>query len=815
MVGDVKQSIYKFRLARPELFMEKYDKYSIKDSLYQRVNLHQNFRSREVVLNCVNLIFEQIMTKRLGNIEYDKEAALHPGAIYPEGEENISDSTELLLISGKSLTHKENFIEDMTEEEESYTEKELEAKVIAKKIKKITNSKTGILISDNGKLRLAEYGDIVVLLRTMSEWAEVFTDVFMEEGIPAYSDTRSGYFETLEVTTILNMLRVIDNPRQDIPLAAVLVSPIVRLNDEEMAIIKIADKEGNFYDSILAFLEKEPLEIGELENNGEEKQKQIKQKLEKFLSLLEEFRYMVTYMPIHELLEQVLERTGYFYYITAMSVGERRSANLKMLLQKAVDFEVTSYRGLFQFIRYIEKLHKYEIDFGEAGAGNENDEAVRIMSIHKSKGLEFPIVFVAGMGKPFNTMDLKSRLVFHPDLGLGPDYVNYRLRIKAPTLIKKVLQKQLGLENLAEELRILYVALTRAKEKLIITGRVKDIDRQLPKWNDTLSYQKLSNAGCYLDYIVPALIAHQAFIPILKQFGMESHVEKFDYHYSAKLKVEIEDITGVIEKQIGEVIGQQIKKEELLSWDTGVIYDREISEKLEHILNYQYSYEQETELHAKLTVSELKKEAQIDLEKQEIDLGVQLIEYQEEVYIPEFMKEETPISGMNRGTIYHKILENINFENAKTKKGIKEELIYLQEKGILEKQDIQRVAIEKILNFTKSSLAERMKEAQQRKKLYKEKPFVMGIPANQIRKEYESDELILVQGVIDVYFEENDELVLVDYKTDWIPQNGQQLLVERYKTQLDYYEKALTRATRKKVKEKYIYSFALNCEIKI
>ena len=855
MVGDVKQSIYKFRLARPELFMEKYKTYSTEEGLKQRIDLHKNFRSRRIVLESINFIFEQIMGKELGGIEYNQEAALYVGADYEEDIEGISTTSELLLVdvdgelnkiieedesntsAGKEYPNDDRnkgvSSKNSDDNIEEKTSKELEARAIAKRIKELTDPKTGLMILDkeNSKdqpvYKRATGKEIVILLRTMSGWSDVFVDTLMSEGIMAYSDTQSGYFKALEIQTVLNMLKVIDNPRQDIPLVAVLHSPIVGLTSDDLAKIRAYDKKLDMYDAVIRYSEHsivvEQMDKGEDKRTEKESliDESLKNKLLHFLVQLEGFRNIVPYTPIHELIEKVLENTGYYNYVATMPGGERRTANIDMLVQKAISFEATSYSGLFHFNRYIEKLHKYEIDYGEASVSGGNDTSIKIMSIHKSKGLEFPIVFVAGLGKNFNNQDARSKIVIHPDLGLGPDYIDYTLRIKSPTLIKKVMQKQLVLENLGEELRVLYVALTRAKEKLILTGAVKSLQDKLGKWKEVrnreevpLTFQKLTSAMTFLDWIVPSLVRHESFDSTLEEYGIQGEIHNPLHDMNIPWEIRTFNVSQLSMEEIAKQLEQEIHKEELLQWDVDIIYNQEIHDEIEEILSYRYPYEKSIKIPVKMTVSELKKLGQVEAEELVMEPKLTEIIDTDDTAVPNFISKEKPMKATDRGTLYHKVLECMDLVHVKTKVDIEIELERLLAQDIIKADDIPQISIKKLAHFAQSEIATRMRDAMVKGKLKKEQQFVLGIPANEVNSEITSDELVLVQGIIDVYFEEDDKIVLVDYKTDYIPEGENEgFLVNRYKVQLDYYEKAIEQLTKKKVKERIIYSFGLEKEI--
>lgn len=810
MVGDVKQSIYKFRLARPEIFMDKFHTYSTTDSSHQRVDLHKNFRSRTVVLDSINFVFEQIMTKRLGNILYDHEVFLYPGADFGEYMKGVSEDTELLLVpldAAEEDGHEEEETKDEAKEEEEYTKIELEARIVANRIKELTHSEHGMLVYDKEKKmnRRASCGDIVILLRTMSQWSSVFQDTLKAQGILAEADTQTGYFKTLEINTILNLLKVIDNPRQDIPLTAVLRSPIADLTSTELALIRIHKKKVSMYEAALEYLSK-------VENENDI----LSHKLSTFFDKLKKYRKWVSYLPIHELIEKVLEDTNYRNLCFAMPAGEKRKANLDMLVLRAIKFEETSYSGLFHFVRYIEKLDKYDIDYGEAKIVGKDDNTVKIMSIHKSKGLEFPIVFVAGMGKNFNNQDARGSLLIHPDLGLGPDYFDHELRVKAPTLVKKIISKLLVLENLSEELRILYVAMTRAKEKLILVGGIKKLEEKLVKWSNVtkqeekqLLYYQLSSANTYLDFIIPAMMRHRGFREVLVASQMDYNIHHPMYHSEANLVIKVKKYEELVEYESTVQSFKSMNKKELLQWDKGRIYNADLRNQIYEYLDFVYPYEIETKIKAKLTVSELKRIGQRETFEDSEEL---ILAKEKEEVVPNFIKQK--IGGVDVGTLYHTVLENMPLET--TVLELNNYLLSLVEKGKILKEEYHLLDILKLNHFIHSDIANRMRLAEEKGKLYKEKQFVMGLKAKEVNQLLTSDEIILVQGVIDVYFEEEDGIVLLDYKTDGVTGNyGEEILKKRYGVQLKFYEKALVQLTQKPVKEKIIYSFGLNKEIRL
>lgn len=770
MVGDVKQSIYRFRLSRPELFMEKYDTYSIEDSKTQRIDLHKNFRSRKEVLESVNYLFRQMMTRKLGGITYDDDAALYVGASYPEGG---AQKTEVLLIETG---------------DEVWSDRELEARTVAGRIHQLMGT---FQVTDKatGKLRPVRYSDIVILTRSIRGFADVFTEVLNQEGIPAYAGTREGYFSALEIGTILDYLRVLDNRRQDIPLAAVLHSPIGGFTDQELAVIKSEFPKERFFQAVEQYKE-------------EGSDERIRQKLERCIGTMDRIRKIVPYTPMHELLYRILEETGYGDYIAAMPGGIQREANMEMLCEKARAFESTSYKGLFHFVRYIEELKKYNVDYGEASVEDEQSDLVRVMTIHKSKGLEFPVVFVTGMGKQFNMQDVRSSVVLHSRLGIGMDAVELKHRTKSPSLIKKVIQKEETLDSLGEELRVLYVAFTRAKEKLIITGTLENLEKKLAGYErikrqktEELDFLQLSKATTYWNFLLPALMRLTDEIPMEVQ------------------AVRAED---VVVDEVRKETAERMQKAVLERWDVEKVYDPVMRETLKEQFEYRYPYEEYRGRKLKFTVSELKKRIymkEMDQEDRESD-GELLYEEPEVLpLLPKFLEEKEKVGGAERGTAYHRILELLDFAEEYDARSIGKAMEEFRKQGKLKEEAEQLIRVGDLLQFWGTSIRKRMGESARAGKLYKEQPFVLGVPALEIYDKETEEEWVLVQGIIDVYFEEEDGLVVLDYKTDRV--TCEEELVEKYHSQLDYYGKALHQLTGKRVKEKVIYSFALGKEIKL
>lgn len=768
MVGDVKQSIYRFRLARPELFMEKYRTYKNEaDSTSCRIDLHKNFRSREQVLGSVNYLFRQIMTEGLGGIEYDSDAALYPGAVFekrPQGEAFLE--TEFLLLDAQTQTKQET-----------------EARLIGRRIREIVGNEE-VLDKETGAYRPAKYGDIVILLRTVSGWAETFGEILGDMGIPCFTGSQKGYFSAAEVRTVLAYLQILDNPVQDIPLASVLRSAIGGLTDEELAVIRSSFKERHFYDCVQAY-----------RVYGDNKE--LCGKLDRFFEVFDRLRTKCAHTPVHLLIWEMLEVTGYGAYAQALPAGSQRKANLDMLIEKAISYESTSYRGLYHFVRYIENLKKYEVDYGEANTGTEADNTVRIMSIHKSKGLEFPIVFVSGLGKQFNESDVRSKVVMHPEFGLACDCVDTKLRTRQPSILKKTIQKKTAAENLGEELRVLYVALTRAKEKLILTGCVSDAQSKLNRWQtaslyegEALTYSDLTSASTYLDWIVPALL-HK----------MKNGVLPEESHFSMQLLCEAEEAV----QETWQRSDEAIRLAQLMNLPVQECFDEETRVYLDSVFEAVYPYEADAQIVGKLSVSELKKLSYVPEEEDAQEM------YRPETVIPllpEFREKKQTLHGAKRGTAYHTFMENLDYSKKDELEIQLEELISC---GKMSEEEGKTLCLNDIRTFLETESGKRMERAALSGCLRRERPFVLGIPADHIREEWDPQETVLVQGIIDAYFIEDGQITVLDYKTDRVMSSEE--LVMRYRAQLDYYALALERLTGCHIKDKIIYSFHLGEDI--
>lgn len=825
MVGDVKQSIYKFRLARPELFLEKYDTYQETGDLC-RIDLAKNFRSRVQVVDAVNDVFSRIMSREIGGIAYDDKAALYPGATYPAAEDPAYGSEALLIRKPEKGEREESGIGEQHAEGAGVlvdydNVRQLEALAIAARIKQLKGS-LKVMEKSTGELRPVRYSDMVILLRTTSGWDEEFKKILEQQGIPVYITSKTGYFGALEVQELLQFLRVLDNPRQDIPLFGVMQSVFGGFTQEEIAQIRSggeghSKKRMTLYEAL-----KEVAKSGRTVEEGEEtsagesagEETELSQKADTFLQRIGHYRDRTPFTSIRELLQRILDDYDYLNYVTALPAGSKRRANVEMLLTKASAFEKTSYFGLFHFIRYMEQLEKYDVDYGEADTLDENADVVRIMSIHKSKGLEFPVVFVSGLSKRFNMQDANQSLIVDMDLGVAVDYVDSVRRIKNKTLRRAVLSAKMKEDNLAEELRVLYVALTRAREKLILTAVLDKADE---KWElaqmtgqERLTYLDFCEAGSYMDFL----------LPILPKTGI------------AVKTLRTEDLAA---EEIREQLRMGDRREELQRVADGEVLlpgDPEENERklmrLRERFAYQYPHPGLQKLYTKTTVSELKIAAMAEKD----EAAFHTFEEKEVVpYIPAFRREQEKVSGAVRGSAFHRVMELLDFTYVFVESGLFEKCPgdyetyrkrldaerlkkrleeFLQRETVslrLTEEYAKAVSLPKILNFLEQELAYRMWRAQEQGLLYREQPFVLGIDAKRLDPDLPEGEKVLIQGIIDVFFIEDGEIVLLDYKTDVI--DSLEALWNRYNVQIQYYEEALTKLMQMPVKERILYSFYL------
>ena len=770
MVGDVKQSIYKFRQAMPELFLHKYETYKNKENRTLeeglKIQLFKNFRSRENILSFTNLIFQEIMSNLLGDIEYNEEEYLNLGASYPDINQNLN--TEINVIDLAEEEEKEESEEEQ-QDEERIENVELEARFVANRIKKLIDEKYQVWDRKKETYRNIEYKDIVILLRSTANTAPVYEQELLQLEMPVFSDSSQEYLDSMEIQTIMSLLKIIDNPIQDIPLVSVLRSPIAKFSDDELVKIRLSDK----YDSFYTCMQKAMIDVD----------KELKEKIERFLNRLEEWRKEQEYLALDELIWKIYSDTGFYNYVGLMPNGELRQANLKMLFQKAKQYESANFKGLYNFINFIDKVKLSSGDMGAAKLIGENDNVIRIMSIHKSKGLEFPVVFLSSTSKQFNLMDLNQNVLLHQELGIGVKYIDYNMQIQYDTLTKAAIRNKMLTETLSEEMRILYVALTRAKEKLIITGLSRNYEKEATKMNSqVVQYQK--NSGKINPILVKKYKKYLDWILLVHQYEKET-AKSIELNVLKKQEVM---------KGFKTIEQEEIDVVELLE-ESNVGKNR--AKEIENILNYSYPHQTAVTIPTKTSVTNLKGENHVVVT---------------ELPKPEFLKEdeEQKITGAQKGTLVHLCMQRLDEKVDYDLNKIRDLINDLLKRKIITEKEAKAINPFKILEFTKSNI---WQEARKAKEVYKEKPFYINIPAKEVYGE-DLEEEILVQGVIDLYYiDANDNLVLVDYKTDYVEQEIE--LVNKYSKQLEFYQKALELALDKKVAKKCIYSVYLGKEVEI
>lgn len=805
MVGDVKQSIYRFRQAKPELFLEKYNTYSKEQGKNIKIQLYKNFRSRDEVIKGVNYIFKEIMSRVVGELEYTDEEALNLGASYREAEEDnyvVRGKIELNILDKSTEVEEEILID----EEEDLGAINLEARIVANRIKELLSNKDGkvfkVLDKGTGEYRPVTYKDIVILLRATKNWSEVFLDELGAEGIPVYADTGSGYFESIEIRTIMSLLKVIDNPMQDIPLIALLRSPIMSFSAEDLTNIRLVDKDKYFYENIIS-----------ISNEEFDCEKELVEKCNIFLERLNVWRKKSIYTPIDEFIWYLYTDTAYYGYVGAMPNGVLRQANLRILFQRAKQYEQTSFKGLFNFINFINKLRKSSGDMGSAKVLGENEDVVRIMSIHKSKGLEFPVVFVCGSGKQFNLMDLNNNILYHEELGFGPELVDLDKRVSYPTLPKEAIKQRIRLETLSEEVRILYVAFTRAKEKLIITGAVNGLEKWITKCcnaaaldKDIILPSEVLKGKSYLDWIGMSICKHRDGESLRELVGVNDISIKDDLStWSVKTWTKSDLIVDKKNSDVDEINEENL----LINFDCSSV-DKEIERRLD----FRYKFRESTLIKSNFSVSELKKK---NFEQIPVIDTEEL--FKEDIcnIKPKFLQEERGLTGAEKGTAMHFVMQKVDLSRVNTVEEIKEQLKEFVDMELLSKEEYKVISPYKIKKFFVSKLGERMLRAYNRgDRVYRELPFYTEIDVHRIDpdlpKEVEGDKVRL-QGVIDSFFYEEDEVILLDYKTDYVEQGNEEELINKYKMQIQYYKEALEKITKTKIKECYLYSFYLEKEI--
>jgi len=812
MVGDVKQSIYRFRLAEPGLFLGKYRQYGVPGNAAGcRIDLSKNFRSRLGVVNGVNFIFRQIMTRTAGEIDYDEASELRCGAEFPapEGVTTAEGPVELHLIDCKDMQSdgvepseagEEDVLPDRDEEPEELDADQAEARLVGRRILEMvkgselsTGSEFMVWDKELAQYRPVTYRDIVILLRATTGRANTFLEELRAMGIPAYAELGTGYFAAVEVEIFLSLLKIIDNPRQDVPLAGVLRSPIVGLKGEELAEIRLCNRDGDFYDAVMSAARSD---LGD-----------VSRKLTGFLTKLDRWRSLARRGPLADLIWMLYRETGYYDYVGGMTGGTQRQANLRVLYHRAKQFEATSFRGLFSFLRFVERMKDAGNDFGSARALGESENVVRIMSIHKSKGLEFPVVFVAGLGKKFNLLDLNKDLLMHKRLGLGPQVINLATRVSYPSLPKLLIRQQIKREAVAEEMRVLYVALTRAREKLILVGSVRDLSKSLEKWCASahqsgwpLPDAELMAARTYLDWLCPAIARHRDGQALLQRAGSEAQPSSDVAMDASTWKTVFYDMNQVQNQlvdnrhQVTELL-EKIKR-------LAPLEDMGQAAEVDRRLRWTYPLAEVTAKPAKAAVTEIKGRFD-ELTRPEEDV----LPYRPQITgRPRFLQQDKGLTPAERGSVIHLVMQHINLQKAPDEGDIYALLDRLVAREILLPEQAAVIDPAQITGFFAGPLGRRVLKAV---KVQRELPFSLALPATEVYPELSragAGEIVLVQGVIDCLADEGDGLLLIDYKSDEV-RPGQTSVAERYRGQINLYTRAVQDILGRPVKERAIYLF--------
>ncbi|MCQ2520443.1 MAG: helicase-exonuclease AddAB subunit AddA [Lachnospiraceae bacterium] len=744
MVGDVKQSIYRFRLARPQIFRSKTKSFKDNPDSSQVISLKQNFRSRVEVIDSVNEVFYSIMNPELGGIPYTEDEALYAKAEY---EESPSDNkTELRVI--KNDGKRKRYV------------REEESMKLGYLIKGMIGTRM-VQDKETKKLRPASYRDIVVLTAKPSNWRDNICEVFEKLAIPYHMDNVGTFYGSHEIQDVLNVLRILDNPLNDIFLFGAMTSFFGGFSDEKCARIKGEGAENEYYlwEKLLGYMERHP------------EDEQVKN----FVDFVEEYRELSLYTPIGDLITRLVTTTGYILYVSAGSDGRQKEANVEYLIKKASDYAKTSFSGIFHFLRFVELFEKTGQDEGEVGIFDENSDTVRVMSIHKSKGLEFPICIVMGLEDTFNTNDQTAEFVTDIDTGIGAKAIDATARTKRSNIKRDLISAKIADDDLGEQIRLLYVAMTRAKEKLILLGSAKDPLELF----DTIESK---GNNCFLNLLIKAINKDEAS--------------------SIRFITEIPEVVLLDETE------QVMAKKEARANLEATKPSPELVDSIKQAVTYEYPHKNLEKLCIKTTVSQLKMAA---MEEVQGETEALFKEREKEEYIPRFAGGQEKVGGTDRGTAYHNVLQLIDFAKEPSNTEWENQISAVISLGKITAEEAGLVNKKRLFSFASSDMAKRMHIAATRGELFKEQPFVMGVPANRLGEDYPADETVLVQGVIDVFFYENDKVVVLDYKTDKV-ENAVEL-AERYQKQLDIYAEALEKLTGRSVSEKALYSFALNEEI--
>ncbi|WP_018922367.1 helicase-exonuclease AddAB subunit AddA [Salsuginibacillus kocurii] len=795
MVGDVKQSIYKFRLADPGLFLEKYKAYETDSSEGSRIDLAKNFRSRKGILDSVNFLFRQIMSEEVGELAYDKNAELvHGNEAYPETE---SPASELMIINKGEPIKANPTAEEFSDLDEDIATAQLEGRAIARRIRTMIEEGHEVFDKETKQMRKATYRDMVVLMRSMP-WAETFADEFKQAGIPVYADVSSGYFEAIEVQIIMSLLKVIDNPLQDIALASVLRSPIVGLNEQELALIRVHDQNGHFYHALK-------------KTASYDEHAALREKAGRFLERLDIWRTKARAGALSDLIWELYRETNYFDFVGGMPGGKQRQANLRALYDRARAYEETSFRGLFRFLRFVERMQERGDDLGTARALSEQEDVVRIMTVHKSKGLEFPVVFLAGANKKFNMQDLHANVLLHKDLGFGSKMIDPKQRVAYPSLPQLAIKQRLRKESLAEEMRVLYVALTRAKEKLIITGTLHDAEKTFAAWSAQAATEEWllpghvrSKSQRYLDWVGPAVFRHKDAQAVANTPpGLEEV-----YQDESSWKVQLIEQHELAEEEILQLKDDTPEIYQYTKLLNKVPTTGEYTEMVEQRLNWEYNYKRATQERAKLSVSELKRELADPYSEDRFQRFFKA----DHAERPRFM-QATKLTAAERGTAYHTVMQHLPLTSTLTNIEIHHEIEKMVANELMTEEQAEAVQGEDIERFLTSPLGQIVLGGTT---IHREVAFSYAFSAEEAYGNWVAgaNETVMVQGVADCLVEtKNGELLLIDYKTDFLndrlnsTEEAEKVLRERYKEQLGWYVQAISSIWHRPINEAWIYAF--------
>lgn len=786
MVGDIKQSIYCFRLADPTLFLEKYQSFSRDEKAVQRcIDLGRNFRSVPVVLDAVNAVFSRAMTAEAAGMDYGEREKLYAGRQAPDDERWIGGPVEVDIVPTPSDE----------EDDDGSTAFEKECRFIAGRIGELLASGRMAARKD-GTLEPLSYRHIVVLLRSMAGKADVLIQALQEGGIPSYAEQSGGYFAAVEVQVMLALLRCIDNPEQDLAMAAVLRSPLVGLDETALAGVRLAG-DGTLWQNLPAFVASLPDGVDEKED------------LQQFMAAFDSWRTYSRRHGVAELLQRLYDDTAYVDFVGAMPGGDVRQANLKALYDRARQYEEAGFRGLFRYLQLMDKMKEDGLDLAPAKVVSEKEDVVRIMSIHKSKGLEFPVVFVADMGKAFNRRDTQDQILFHNRLGIGLKQYDPEWRMSYPTLIWSGIAAQLRWEGTAEEERILYVAMTRARDQLILTGHSSHIDRDWQRWTSRLNP---AQAKSYFDWVMPAALA---------PFGAKADADYArpgaawqDAIWQVRIAKAVP--AGTVEEGAydGEPRLEALRRGDLTGTPAPSWLDEQLS--------WQYAYPQAVRTAAKFSVSEVKRryqELHSDELQDEAALSVPAAAVipsapgEDDAFAalpPWLAGEEAAVSGAQRGTALHKALQYITPAADQTTATLRREIDAFARQGLLSREEAKLVYVPVLAAFCQSDIGRRMAESPE---LHREYPFTVLLAGGDPLPETETGEQILIQGVIDCLFREDDAWILVDYKSDRL--ETADAFRSRYAVQLALYKRAVEQITHRPVEETYIYSLHLQQEIRL